>query len=432
MRKLRPFTLLVKPVSGRCNFRCGYCFYLAVPRTVYPDRTGHKMSHQTLDTLIRRYLAYRFPVSNLAWQGGEPTLAGLDFFQEVVRLEQKHGASGQTVSNGFQTNGWLLDEEWARLFAEYRFLIGLSMDGPPEIHDVYRRSSGQEGTHQRVLDALRLLQRFQVAFNVLCVISRANVHEASRLYNYFRGLGVTHVQFIPCIERDPSTGEVAQFVPEPAAYGDFLSEMFDLWADGDPCHFSVRDFDAILGAYVDGRSSLCLYGPRCDHYFLIEHNGDVYPCDFFCDPEWKLGNINQQSFEELADHPRRKAFAALKSAYSRKCEECPHLSLCHGGCTKDRINGWGDPNRESYLCEAYRLFFAHAGPRMDQLKEQVLRERRQATASQIRRREDVRGRELARMSAGPDTAQGNPRSKIRRNDPCPCGSGKKFKNCCMS
>jgi uncharacterized protein len=371
MSTAKPFTLLIKPVSGDCNLGCGYCFYLKVPERVYPDTRIHRMDGATLESLVRKYLGLRFPNSSFAWQGGEPTLAGLEFFKEAVRLERKHGADGQSVANGFQTNGLLIDGDWARFFQKYKFLIGLSLDGPKDIHDAYRSRRVGTGTHSEVLRALKTLQRWEIGFNVLSVVTKANVRRGGELYRYYRDLGVTHVQFIPAVETDPKTGQPAEFTVSPEEYGDFLCEVFDQWIAGDPRRFSVRDFESILAHYVDSPDSMCIHGPLCDTYFLIEYTGDVYPCDFFCDPKWKLGNSNENGFEELRSCDLYRRFAEMKSDLPEECQACPWLKPCWGGCTKDRLNIFGQANVKGYFCESYKRFLPHAEPGMLALKQVI-------------------------------------------------------------
>lgn len=409
-----PISLLIKPVSGDCNLRCRYCFYLRVPEEVYPESKKHRMPPEVLETMIREYLSLRLPVSQFSWQGGEPTLAGVDFFEEVVRLQQKHGVSGQAVSNSLQTNGILLDEGWCGFLRNYRFLVGLSMDGPADFHDPYRITPGGGGSHSRVLQALRLLQRERVEYNILCVVQRRNVGRARELYRYFRELGVRHAQFIPAIERDPATGEIADFVPSPEEYGDFLCELFDEWLAGDPCEFYVRDFEAMLASLVDGCLALCVYGDRCDQYLLIEHNGDVYPCDFFCQKDLYLGNIGREPIRSILKNPLRHDFANRKRRTNAVCQACEWFRMCYGGCTKDRLHG---TDRPTYLCEGYRRFFTHAWDRLQELRQDILARRHLQTRQALRQR--ASGSEGSTIT-------------VRRNDPCPCGSGKKYKHCCGS
>lgn len=414
---IKPFTLLIKPVSGDCNLRCGYCFYLKVPGTVYPGTGVHRMDARTLEMLTLRYLNFRFPESSFAWQGGEPTLAGLEFFKQATRLQRKHGADGQSVSNGFQTNGLLIDADWAGLFKRYNFLIGLSLDGPEDIHNHYRAKAGGQGTHSDVIRALRLLQRWEVEVNILCVVSKANVGKGRELCEYFRGLGMSHVQFIPAVEKDPETGKPSEFTPSPEEFGDFLCETFDYWMEGEPWKFSIRDFDSILTAYLDDPRHMCIHSSRCDTYFLIEHNGDVYPCDFFCDPSRLLGNVNSNSFDEIQGSELYKTFADMKKDLPEECRTCRWIKPCWGGCTKDRLNIFGEWKTKSYFCEAYKSLLPHAQQGLRMLKEMI---------------EDVVNASAPKPGAQtPRLEEPTKEKKQGRNDLCSCGSGKKYKNCCM-
>lgn len=363
----RPFQLLIKPVSADCNLRCEYCFYLRAAE-VYPETPRHEMPDEVLETMIRGLLGYRFPETVFAWQGGEPTLAGLDFFRRVVELEQRHGAPGQTVGNAIQTNGLLIDEDWCRLFRDYRFLIGLSLDGPREIHDRYRSWASGEGTWERVMAAAAQMAQFEVEFNVLCVIHAGNVDLGVELLRWFAEQGFRYVQFIPCLEPGNERS-----VPVDK-YGAFLCDTFDYWSKEGFGRLSVRDFDAMLLSRMGAGDPLCTFGRVCNQYIVVEHNGDVYPCDFFVYDEWRLGNIMEAPLHSFLEHERYKEFAYRKSKVAA-CRGCAWRAMCNGGCQKDRLFAGtaGDP---SALCAAYRRFFAHAAPRLKALAGRVARQAR--------------------------------------------------------
>ena len=355
---MRPdFQLLIKPASADCNQACGYCFYRRVGK-VYPKTAEHRMTSQVLDALVRRYLALRLPHTVFCWQGGEPTLAGLAFYREAVALMQAHGRGGQSVTNALQTNGLLLDAEWCRFLSQYRFLVGVSLDGPADLHDHYR---GQ-GTHDRVLRAIRCMAENHVEFNALAVVNDLTARHAGRIYRYFRELGIQYMQFIPCVESD-AAGKAEPYSVTAEAYGDFLCELFDCWLPDARSGVSARLFDALLAHAVTGRSGLCYLDHGCGNYFVVEYNGDAYPCDFFVDESWRLGNVLTTPFETLYERGRAREFRALRHRLPADCESCPWKDLCRGGCLKDRARIGGQYGGVSYFCKAYRRLFAHAaGP----------------------------------------------------------------------
>lgn len=359
----REFQLLIKPVGADCNLRCEYCFYLRAGE-LYPELKRHIMPDPVLETVIRGLLSYRFPQTVFAWQGGEPTLAGLDFFRRVVELEQQYGASGQSVGNALQTNGILINDAWCRLFRDYQFLIGLSLDGPEEIHNRFRRNIGGRGTWHKVMAAAQRMNAHQVAFNILCVVNTENVRLGADLLRWFVEQGFIYIQFIPCVEKWSPHSVSAE------ALGDFLCDTFDYWSKEGFGRVSVRDFDAMLTAHVNAGPPLCIYGRTCNNYIVVEHNGDVYPCDFFVYEKWKLGNVMDRPLASFLDSETYKRFAYQKNKVPA-CRACPYRAWCHGGCQKDRLFA-GTVSDPTALCAAYRKFFAHALPRLRALGRKVV------------------------------------------------------------
>ena len=351
--------LLIKPAGADCNMACRYCFYRRVGRQ-YPEPTPHRMSDETLQSVVRRYLRLRLPQSVFCWQGGEPTLMGIDFFRRAVQLMERFGVSRQPVSNAFQTNGLLLDHEWCAFFRQYRFLIGLSLDGMQELHDAYRIAGGNRGSHADVIRSLRLLQDEQVESNVLAVVTDVSARHAAGIYKYFRELGVRHMQFIPCIEADASTRKPAPFSVTPEAYGDFLCALFDAWLPEAKAGISVRLFDGLLQRELTGNSGLCYLDGTCGSCPVIEHNGEVYPCDFFVQPEWRLGSIRTMAFEKLIQRSRARSFRGARYRLPEACSDCEWAALCRGGCLKDRQRITGGFDAPTYFCGALRRFLAHA------------------------------------------------------------------------
>lgn len=321
------------------------------------------MSDSTLETLIRD--AMRMGVSTFSWQGGEPTLMGLDFYKRVVELEMKHGKPGMSVANALQTNGVLLDAKWARFLAEYRFLIGLSIDGPKRLHDLYRKDAQGKGTFDRVMHAAGVLNEYGVEYNVLTLLNDRNVKEPDAVYDFLLENGVSYMQFVPCVEPG-GKNEAATFSITPEDYGEFLERVFDRWVEDFP-RVSIRDFDDLLLRELGERPGTCTVSEQCGSYVVIEHNGDVFACDFFVTSKWRLGNALQTPLEEIVSSEKLKDFARAKAVFGPICRECQFLKQCYGGCQKHRIALGGEPTDPSYFCKAYKRLFAHANPALPQL-----------------------------------------------------------------
>jgi uncharacterized protein len=357
-------SLLIKPVGANCNLRCDYCFYRHKAGS-RPSSTRPRMSNRVLETLISDAMARRADSTTFAWQGGEPTLAGLDFYRLVVQLQMAYGASGQSVCNSLQTNGTLLNEEWVRFLAQYRFLVGLSIDGPADLHNKYRRTSDGSPTYDEVMNSMRLLSKHEVEFNVLALLSEYNVSKPTLLYDFLRDNGVAFMQFVPCVEPGKE-GEPAPYSISPEAYGDFLCALFDMWLRDYP-NVSVRDFDQLLLRALRKPGCICMHGESCDHYLVVEQNGDVYPCDFFVTPGLLIGNIVNNTLSELEQTCRRRSFAASKSDYGAACAQCDWLDYCHGGCIKHRVVLGGQVSNPSYFCKSYRQLFEHSAGKIKDL-----------------------------------------------------------------
>lgn len=404
----QPFSLLIKPASADCNLRCAYCFYLD-HGSFYPDTRRHRMSDEVLAEVIRRYLATPQPTYQFGWQGGEPTLLGVEFFRRAVEYQQRFGAPGASVANGLQTNGTLITDALAALLAEYRFLTGVSLDGPRHLHDRYRLTADGRGSHADVLAGIRRLEEHHAEFNILTLVSAANVAEPAEVYHYLCEHGWLYHQYIPCVEPDAER-HLLPFSISAEAWGEFLCRLFDAWYAGDTRRVSIRLFDSVLALLVDGVRNICPFGTDCCQYFVIEYNGDVYPCDFFVERPWRLGNVSNDGWEQLLQSPVYRAFGAQKACRQATCEACPWLWICQGDCLKHRlcVSG-GDPRQLSRLCAGWRLFYEHTMPRFRELAAAVTAERHRAAAS--------------RAALPPGHTPG-------RNDPCPCGSGRKYKRCC--
>jgi uncharacterized protein len=361
-------SLLIKPASAVCNLDCSYCFYLDREADPYQALPARRMTLDTLERLVDTYLFYSYPQTAIAFQGGEPTLAGLPFFQQLIDLEKRYGRPGQSVSNALQTNGILLDQNWCELFREYQWLVGLSLDGPEEINDRYRVHKEGRGSWKRVIQSLELLQKSRVEFNVLCVLSQANVARPKELYRFFRGLGVSHLQFIPLAEFD-GQGRALPFTITAEQYGRFLCELFDAWWP-DRRSVRIRFFDNLAEALSGQKPGTCTMHETCDSYVVVEYNGDVYPCDFFVESSWKLGNITVDSWPEIARRTRRYSFASKKTLAHPECQVCEYQSICHGGCPKFRHGPLGRFEDLDYFCAAYKMIYRRAnGPLLKEVRQ---------------------------------------------------------------
>lgn len=358
-------SVLVKPAGPDCNLRCNYCFYRQ--KAGMFEGKQHRMSSSTLETVISECMA--MGVTTFSWQGGEPTTMGLAFFETVVELEMKHGAPGSVVANALQTNGVVIDRNWAEFLAEYRFLVGLSLDGPKRLHDHYRKDIGGRGTHERVMRAARVMTEHGVEFNILALLNDLNVKEPDAVYDFMKANDFPFLQFVPCIEPGAG-GKPAPFSISPEDYGEFLVRVFDRWVEDFP-NVSIRDFDDLLSRELGRNPGTCTVSPRCGSYVVIEHNGDVFACDFFVVSKWKLGNILVTPLSEIVSSGKLEEFAQAKSVLGPVCEACPFVSKCWGGCQKHRTILGGEPTDPSYFCRAYKRLHAHAGPQMPELARRL-------------------------------------------------------------
>jgi uncharacterized protein len=354
-------SLLIKPASAVCNLDCSYCFYLDRDADPYKALPARRMTLETLERLVDTWLFYSYPASTFAFQGGEPTLAGLPFFEKLVEFQKHYGRNGQSVSNALQTNATLIDDNWCRLFKEYNWLLGVSLDGPEEMNDLYRYNKEGRGTWKRVMQSIETLQKHGVEFNCLCVLSQANVDKPRELYRFYRKLGIAHLQFIPLAEFD-GAGNPMPFTITAQQYGRFLCEIFDLWWP-DRRKVRIRFFDNTAEALAGMKPGTCTMHTTCDSYVVVEYNGDVYPCDFFVEHDWKLGNMALDSWGEIARRQRRFGFASKKTLAHPECQVCEFQSICHGGCPKLRHGPNGRFEDLDYFCAAYKMIFAKSvGP----------------------------------------------------------------------
>jgi uncharacterized protein len=437
------FHLLAKPTGAVCNLDCTYCFFLS-KEALYPG-SRFRMADDMLETYIRQLIESQPHAAevSVAWQGGEPTLMGLEFFRRAVVLAEQYKRPGQRLVHTMQTNGTKIDDDWAAFFKAHDFLIGLSVDGPRDIHDTYRVNKGGAGSFDQVMRGHAALVRHGVEFNILCTVHAANQERPLDVYHFFRDdLGARFIQFIPIIERStaaflplaelgwserhggqrPLYVQAGELVTErsvvPDLYGRFLCAIFDEWVRRDVGTVFVQMFDVTLGAHV-GQYSLCVHSPTCGNALALEHNGDLYSCDHFVEPDYKLGNINEQHMIELVASERQRRFGWDKMAtLPAYCQSCEVRYACHGGCPKDRFTTTpdGEPGL-NYLCPAYKRFFSHVEEPM-QVMAGLVRSGRYA--------DEIMARYQAEQ---PVAAAPRPDKPVGRNAPCPCGSGKKFKQC---
>jgi len=363
---MRPFTLLIKPSGSDCNINCKYCFYKH--RAPEVGRGKQRMSDNVLVKLVKDYMQLRFPLAGFAWQGGEPTLMGLDFYKKAVELQKKYGSPGQEVGNSLQTNAILLNDEWCRFLHDSKFLLGISIDGPREFHDYYRLDHSGAGTFDKVMRGIQTCKKYKVEFSALILLSNKNVEHPDELFDFLIENEMTYLQFIPCVELDPATGEIADFSITPQQYGEFLCRIFDRWYDYGTEKLNIRDFDSIVTFYVMGKHTICTYSKQCAGFLVVEHTGDAFCCEFFVEPKWRLGSILETPIEKLTANSRKRAFARNKQKLSNKCLVCKYLDICRGGCMKDRVRLNDDhPSRQSYFCEGYKRFFDYTLPRFTQI-----------------------------------------------------------------
>jgi uncharacterized protein len=367
---MQPFTLLIKPSGSDCNLDCKYCFYK--DRVPEVGQGRQRMSDEVLEKLIRDYMKLRFPICGFSWQGGEPTLMGLDFYKRAIELQKKYGSGGQEVGNSLQTNAILLDDKWCEFLHDSKFLVGISIDGPREFHDYYRVDHSGRGSFDKVMRAIETCKEYKVEFNTLTLLNNINVEHPDELFEFFVENGVRYLQFITCVETEPATGKIADFSITPQQYGEFLCRIFDRWVDYGPDKLSIRDFESILSYCVGERHTICTFDKQCSGYIVIEHSGDAFCCDFFVEPKWRLGNIFETPVEKLAASSKKRDFARAKQNLCNRCLVCRHLALCRGGCMKDRAR-FDKENfgRESYFCESYKWFFDYSMPKFMQIAANI-------------------------------------------------------------
>ncbi len=410
-----PFVVMAKPVGSHCNLRCGYCYYLKT-EALFDNYIPSRMPDDLLETFIRQYIdACPDKVVRFTWHGGEPALAGLDFYRRAIAFQQKYLSTGRSCWNSLQTNGLLLDDKWCEFLAEAKFDVGLSLDGTKEVHDRFRRTlGGAQGTYDQAIQAVHLLQKHGIQPDLLCTVNAETVKDPLAVYRALRDLRTGWIQFIPIVCRT-DTGQVTPESVTGKDYGAFLCAIFDEWISHDLGRVDVQLFAETAGVWSGGSPGLCWMAPTCGRVLIVEHDGEVYACDHFVSPAYRLGNLVSDDLGALADARQQLDFGENKKRLlPPECLACPWLNTCNGGCPKDRFaqDQSGNPNL-NYLCAGLKAFFAHA----DQPIRHVIA--------------------LGKRGFGPEAIMAEMRANLKakwrgigRNDPCPCGSGLKAKRCC--
>ncbi|MNW28834.1 Anaerobic sulfatase-maturating enzyme [compost metagenome] len=366
-----------KTVSEDCNLACQYCYYSNCKGN--PGHQLNRIPSSLLETFIHQYMSRAHGNASFAWQGGEPLLAGKDFFKEVIALQTKHAVPPVNISNSLQTNGTLIDKEWAHFFKSYHFLVGVSLDGPQDLHDSRRVTASGQGSFKRVMRGIRHLQAADVDFNILTVIHDDNVRQAKAIMDFYVRENFQFIQFIPCMDfRAQQPDQPGKYLITAEQYGEFLCEAFDAWYNEGHPRVSVRFFDTMLSVYLLGEAELCTHRHSCPKTLILEQNGDAYPCDFYLSSDFKIGNIGVDSLDDILNNRLFGDFLSLKPKLPSSCITCPYLKLCHGGCPRNRqwTSREDDPGVD-YFCQSYKMIFHYAHERIVHLAEQIVQRLRQ-------------------------------------------------------
>jgi uncharacterized protein len=388
----QPFSLVTKPAGPGCNLNCTYCFYLE-KQQLFQKSKNFRMSDELLEEFIRQYIqSQEVPIVSFVWQGGEPCLAGLEFYKKAVAFQKKYGKD-KTIENAFQTNGILLNKDWCRFFYDNRFLIGISIDGPEKLHNKFRFDFGNKPVFYKVIRAIEMLEKNRVEFNTLTTVNSYNVDFPDEIYHFLKSIGSRFMQFLPVVERESTEIQhnglktvtrdyqkdaiVTNWSVNPIKYGIFMSRIFDLWVRQDVGKIFVQLFDATLANWHGVQPGICLFTPSCGNAGAIEHNGDVFSCDHFVYPEYYLGNIMENTLVDLMNSSEQQMFGQNKfSTLPKYCMQCRFLNKCYGECPKKRFLYTPDGEYGlNYLCEGYKYFFAHVSEAMDFMDNELRNQR---------------------------------------------------------
>ncbi|MCK4922727.1 MAG: anaerobic sulfatase-maturation protein [Bacteroidales bacterium] len=431
------YNVMLKPIGPICNLNCTYCYYLE-KKNLYLDTKNFRMTDEVLEEFTKQYIeSQNIPTIGFVWQGGEPTMLGLDYFKNALKFQEKYKGD-KSIENIFQTNGTLLTDDFARFFADNNFLVGVSIDGPEHLHNHHRLTNQGTGSFEMVMKGIELLHKHKAEFNTLSVVNKENSYYPLEIYKFLKDIGSGFLQFIPIVERiaeipdpekinllapsDPANAKVSEWSVNPGQYGIFLNSIFDEWVRKDVGKYYVQIFDVTLANWAGERPGLCVFSETCGDATAMEHNGDLFVCDHFVYDEYKLGNIMDIQMVDMIKSEKQEKFGRDKrDKLPRYCFECDYRFTCHGGCPKNRISI--TPQGESghnYLCSSYKKFFSHVHPYMQFMADELKAKRPPANVMDWVKRVE-RQKNLTKT----------PKVVIGRNDPCPCGSGKKFKACCI-
>ena len=386
----KPLYVMLKPAGAHCNLACKYCYYLEKSH-LYQNSLRHLMSDEMLEQFTREYIeAQTMPQVLFTWHGGEPLMRSIDFYKKALVLQKKY-AHGKQIDNVIQTNGTLLTDEWCEFFAQNHWLVGISIDGPQEYHDHYRVTPAGKPSWEKVMQGISLLKKHRVEWNAMAVVNAYNAEHPLEFYHFFRDNGCQYLQFTPIVERltehedgrtlaslaDDREIPLADASVTPQQWGNFLCTIFDDWVRHDVGKTFVEIFDCTLANWMGVLPGICAYSKECGHAGVMEHNGDVYSCDHFVFPEYKLGNIREQSLIDMLYGEKQQAFSRLKhTSLPRQCKECDMEFACHGECPKNRFekDKYGEPGL-NYLCQGYYQYYSHVAPYMDFMKRELLAQR---------------------------------------------------------
>ena len=417
----QPFVVMAKPVGSLCNLGCSYCYYSQSSGSEGSTKL-FRMTDRILERFIRQYIEVSpGPVVRFTWHGGEPTLAGLEFYRQAVELQRHYLPEGWNCWNNLQTNGTLLDDEWCAFLSEEHFDVGLSIDGLPELHDKYRKNHKGSGSYERAATAVHRLQSHGIQPDLLCTVTSDTAKRPLDVYKALRALNTGWIQFIPIVRRElrenMAPGHVTPDSVSGRMYGEFLCAVFDEWVLHDLGRLDVQLFAETMRVWAGGNAGLCWMAPTCGRALIVERDGSVYSCDHFVFPQYRIGDIETDHLGDLADSPAQHRFGEDKHlSLPTQCRACPWLTVCNGGCPKDRFvrSEVGEPGL-NFLCEGLRHFFSYVQPAANLVNV------------------------LAKRGQTPEAIMNNLRTRlavlwkgVSRNDPCPCGSGRKAKNCCWS
>jgi uncharacterized protein len=363
-----PLSLLIKPASSSCNLQCKYCFYHSIAENRLVKSYG-LMSIESLELIVKKALNYSEHMCTFAFQGGEPTLVGLDFYKKLIEFEKKYNVNNVTINNALQTNGILIDEEWSKFLSENKFLVGISLDGPKDIHDNNRVDINNKGSFNKVMNAISLFNKFKVEYNVLCVVNAYVARHSNKIYNFFKANNLNYLQFIPCIDPLNEQSQSCEYTLDPIRYTYFLKSIFDLWYNDllKGTAISIRYFDNLVGMFMGYKTEACGMSGTCECQFVVESDGGVYPCDFYVTDKWLMGNIKDMDIEELGGTEQVKTFINDSKHVDIKCNSCKWLKLCRGGCRRLREPFENEKPGLNRYCSSYEEFFDYSYERLEYL-----------------------------------------------------------------